>query len=368
MAAADVRIQRLQQRIAKLGASAMYLRDTASIEWLTGFEGVFDDEQAHAAFIPAHGGQVLVHTDSRYSTAMEREAEGTPFAVDSERASFSQWALSAWEESGLAGSLAVEDSLTVAEFKALEAAFSGAASLEVTAQVVMDERSVKDALEVERMRDAQAVTDAAFSHILEFIRPGMTERQIQLELDSFMLLNGADSLAFPSIVASGANGASPHALVSNKTVMPGECIVMDFGARARGYCSDMTRTVFVGKPDERLRCAWDALRRANETVEEALCPGMTGAQAHELAISVLDSAGYAGRMGHGLGHGVGIQVHEEPSLSPRNKEALVPGNVVTVEPGIYIPGEFGMRLEDFGVITENGFDVFTASTHEMVII
>ena len=143
---------------------------------------------------------------------------------------------------------------------------------------------------------------------------------------------------------------------------------MDFGARAAGYCSDMTRTVFLGEPSERMRAAYEAICEANERVSALLAPGVTGRQAHELAEAVLAEHGFGGKMGHALGHGVGIDIHEEPVLAPRNEAPLAAGNVVTVEPGVYLPGEFGMRLEDFGVVTADGFDVFTKSTHEMVIL
>ncbi len=196
----------------------------------------------------------------------------------------------------------------------------------------------------------------------------MTEREVQIELEDFMRRHGAEGLAFPSIVATGPNGASPHAIPGATRLEAGQCVVLDFGARACGYCSDMTRTVFLGEPDEHLRAAYEAIRQANEQVEAALRPGVTGKDMHELAERVLADHGFAGKMGHSLGHGVGIDIHEEPNLSPRNPHPLVPGNVVTVEPGVYLSGEFGMRLEDFGVITHDGFAVFTQSTHDMVII
>lgn len=237
-----------------------------------------------------------------------------------------------------------------------------------TTDLVVGVRAVKDAGEIARLKAAQAITDAAFSHIITFMRPGMTEREVQIELEDFMRRHGAEDLAFSSIVATGANGASPHAIPGQTRLEAGQCVVMDFGARAQGYCSDMTRMVFLGEPSAHLRDAYAALRQANEQVEAMLRPGVTGKQAHELAEEVLAQAGFGGKMGHGLGHGVGIDIHEEPVLSPRNDKPLVEGNVVTVEPGIYIPGEFGMRLEDFGVITERGFEVFTQSTHEMVVL
>lgn len=363
------RIERLQAALVEAGAAALYTRDTANIEWLTGFCGAFDDEQAHALFVPASGDTAWLHTDSRYITALAREAEGAPLEVDAEAKAFSAWAAERAAACGVeAGQLAVESSLTLAEYRALEKAFGAPGRFQETKGLVLGLRAVKDAAEAARLQAAQEVTDAAFDHIIGLMRPGMTERDVQLELDWFMLKNGADELAFPSIVACGENGASPHALVSSKVLEAGQCVVMDFGARRGGYCSDMTRMVFLGEPQGRMLAAWQTLRRTNEAVEAMLKPGVTGKEAHELALSVLEEGGFGGLMGHGLGHGVGIQIHEEPVLSPRNDRPLVPGNVVTVEPGIYVPGAFGMRLEDFGIITEDGFSVFTRSTHEPVVI
>lgn len=261
--------------------------------------------------------------------------------------------------------------MTLADFRALEAAFAEASAcpeLRETSGFVRALRAVKEPSEVARMRAAQAVTDAAFAHIVGFMRPGRTEREVQVELEDFMRRHGAEGLAFPSIVATGANGASPHAVPGDTLLEAGQCVVLDFGARARGYCSDMTRTVFLGQPDARMRAAYEAIREANERVEALLRSGVTGKEAHELAEQVLAEHGFGGAMGHSLGHGVGIDIHEDPNLSPRNERPLVAGNVVTVEPGIYLPGEFGMRLEDFGVVTETGFDVFTQSAHDMVIL
>ncbi|MCL2825846.1 MAG: M24 family metallopeptidase, partial [Eggerthellaceae bacterium] len=148
----------------------------------------------------------------------------------------------------------------------------------------------------------------------------------------------------------------------------GQAVVLDFGARSFDYCSDMTRTVFLGTPDERFIKAYAAVRRANEEVEAVLKPGVIGADMQALAEGILAQAGFGGAMGHGLGHGVGIDIHEEPVLASRNKEALHEGDVVTVEPGVYLEGEFGIRLEDFGILTHDGFEVFTTSSHDMVII
>lgn len=391
------RITALRRVLIAGGVQAMYVRDTANIEWLTGFQDVFDDEQAHAMFIPTLEKWAYLHSDSRYATALEREAEGTFVHINSESVRFSEWLFTMWkrylyhfiDDLPARSLLAIESSISLAQYRALEREFAKGyadalqnASLESLRQMlegaylpfeetddlILQLRARKDEGEIKKLRKAQKITDEAFDYIIGFIKPGMSEREIQLELDAKMMRLGADSLAFQTIVASGFNGASPHAIVSDKRVERGECIVMDFGARKDGYCSDMTRTVFVGKPNDAMQKAWETLRRANETVQERLRPGLTGKQAHEMALAVLEEGGFANLMGHGLGHGVGIQIHEEPVLSPRNDKPLQSGSVVTVEPGIYIPGQFGMRLEDFGVITEQGFDCFTQSTHEMVVI
>ena len=171
------------------------------------------------------------------------------------------------------------------------------------------------------MKAAQAITDAAFSYIVTYMKPGMTERQVQIELEDWMLRHGASGLAFSSIVACGANGASPHAIPGEAQLEAGQCVVMDFGARTYGYCSDMTRTMFIGQPDARMRAAYETLREANERVEAAIKPGVTGAQMHQMAEDALAAGGFAGKMGHGLGHGVGIDIPEEPVLAPQQGAA-----------------------------------------------
>ena len=387
--AAARRIEGLRAACAKDGIDSFLVRGTSNIAWLTAFDGVFDDEAAHALLVMPH--EAVLHTDSRYSAAARIAALGGPVEVDDSRtghAAFAAGALAgrvfasgeaaddstgepAGRPSAEALVLGIEDSMALADFRALEKAFDEGArkpQIKETAGVVLGLRAVKSPSEVARMRAAQAITDAAFAHIVGFMRPGLTEREVQIELEDYLRRHGAEGLAFPSIVAAGPNGASPHAIPGSTKLEAGQCVVLDFGARAFGYCSDMTRTVFVGQPDARLRDAYAAILAANEQVESALKPGVTGAAMHELAEAVLAEAGFAGRMGHGLGHGVGMDIHEEPVLAPRNTLPLQPGNVVTVEPGVYLPGEFGMRLEDFGVVTDDGFEVFTQSTHDMVVV
>ncbi|NHM15867.1 M24 family metallopeptidase [Eggerthellaceae bacterium zg-887] len=373
------RLGALRAVLAEQGADAMLVRSTSNVAWLTAFDGVFDDEAAHGLLVM--GSAAVLHTDSRYeSAARSAAARAEGVSVSVERTSHGAFAVQSVAPAAASASLfkrtkpvalAIEDSMTLAEFRALRSEVAkqkAPLKLKETSQAVLRLRAVKSRSEVARMRAAQAITDAAFVHIVGFMRPGMTEREVQRELEDFMLRQGAQGLAFSSIVAAGAHAASPHAIAGDTQLESGMCVVLDFGARAFGYCSDMTRTVFLGDPAPRLRSAYQTVRQANEAVEAALRPGVTGKAMHELAESVLESGGFGGAMGHGLGHGVGIDVHELPNLSPRNPDALVAGNVVTVEPGIYQEGEFGMRLEDFGVVTDEGFEVFTALSHDLVVL
>lgn len=372
------RLTQLRTACADADIRTFFVRDTSNITWLTAFDNVFDDESAHALLVTPH--DAVLHTDSRYSEAARAAAvaEGV-IAVDDTRIAHAAFVANAFAARHAqqpaaeadAVVLGIEDSMTLAGYRALEDAFADAPArprLRETSDFILDLRAVKDSSEIARMKAAQAITDAAFAHIIEYMRPGMTERAVQIELENFMLRHGAEGLAFSSIVATGANGASPHAIPGQTVLEAGQCVVLDFGARAHGYCSDMTRTVFLGDPCPRLRAAYEAIRSANEQVEAALRPGVTGKAMHELAEQVLAEHGFAGKMGHGLGHGVGIDIHEQPVLSPRNENPLVTGNVVTVEPGVYLAGEFGMRLEDCGVLTSDGFEVFTQSTHDMVVL
>lgn len=377
------RVTRLRAAMVDAGVDVAYIRNTSNIRWLTNFADVFDSEPAHGAIITAH--QAVVHSDSRYSIALRNCAKGSPFEINDEAITHAKLLarmLSAHE--GFAPqdggeqtvSVLVEDSLTIHEYNVLQETLKeagllggeGMVALYPESNFVEAQRQQKDQAEVDAMRQAQAITDAGFAHIIEYMQPGMTELEVQRELDRFMLDAGADGLSFDTIVATGAHGASPHARPSHCILREGDAVVMDFGARKGDYCSDMTRTVFMGQPSSKLQASWIALRDANETCASRIKPGVIASEVHKQAEAILAEHGFGGCMGHSLGHGVGIDIHEQPNLARSNNNPLQVGNVVTVEPGIYIEGEFGMRLEDFGVVTETGFNVFTKSPHDMVII
>ncbi len=234
--------------------------------------------------------------------------------------------------------------------------------------VELELRAVKDMDEIEKMMAAQAITDEAFARLVSQLHEGMTEREAAHLLDDALFDLGADELAFPTIVGTGPNGANPHAVPGDRTFEHGQCVVIDFGAKKDGYCSDMTRTVFVGEPTGRMLDAWNTMRLANEEAACAVRPGITGRAVHMVAEQVLAEGGFENCMPHGLGHGVGLDIHENPVLNRRYARPLRVGNVITIEPGIYLPGQFGMRLEDMGVVTQSGFVKLTAADHEMIVI
>ncbi len=229
-------------------------------------------------------------------------------------------------------------------------------------------RSVKNTVEIENIKKAQAIAEEAFNHILTFIKPGVTERQIALELDFYMLSHGAEALSFETIAVTGAKTSMPHGVPDDTAVKNGDFITMDFGAVYNGYHSDMTRTVAVGFVSDEQRKIYGTVLKAQENALCVLRKGLSCAEADKAARSIIEDAGYGEYFGHGTGHGVGIEIHEEPSLSPRSKQNLKAGNVVTVEPGIYLTGKFGVRIEDMALITEKGYENLTSSPKELIIL
>lgn len=370
------RIAALRERMRQRDLSVLYIRSLSNIAWISGFEKVFDTEMAHALILTQD--ECIIHSDSRYAEALHDRAQGTEIRIDASRTGhatilYDVIASCLTTEADGTCAVGIEDSLTLSEFRALErtraerGSISNAVLVELSG-FVEALREVKDPSEIEAMKSAQRITDAAFARICDYMAVGMSERQVQLQLDQYLFEEGAEGLAFDTIVATGAHASSPHAIPGETLLEQGDAVVMDFGARYAGYCSDMTRTVFMGQPNDELIHAWTVLCETNESCEALLHEGVSAASVHDRAEEMLSRAGYAGRMGHSLGHSVGLDIHEAPNLSPSNAGPVRAGNVVTVEPGIYVPGKFGMRLEDFGVITEDGYDVFTKSTHKMVII
>ena len=361
------RIARSRAFMAEQGIDALIVRSTTDLAWLTGFTGVFDSEQAHTAVLTADA--ALIHTDSRYATAMKTAAarEGI-WRVHDARAAVAGFAREALGECGLsAGRVGIDAMTPLAIYRALVSELPDAELVERDGDV-QRLRAVKEPEELAAMRKAQDIASAAFEAVLGRLRPGLTESEVALDLEVEMRRRGASEPSFASIVASGPNSANPHSVPGARELAEGDLVVFDFGAKYAGYCSDTTRTVSIGRPTDQQRRIYDAVLAANTAVRETLHAGKTGREMHELAESVLAEHGFAGKMGHGLGHGVGLDIHEMPLLSPRYDEPLVVGNVVTDEPGVYLAGSDGVRIEDCGVVTEEGYESFCQLSHELQVV
>ena len=229
-------------------------------------------------------------------------------------------------------------------------------------------RSVKCDEEVALIKKAQGIAEKAFDHILTFIKPGVTEREIGLELDYFMLRNGADALSFETIAVSGANSSLPHGVPTDKKIVRGDFITMDYGAVCGGYHSDMTRTIAVGEVSDEQRRIYETVLKAQLAAFDTIKAGVACRDVDAAARAVIENAGYGENFGHGLGHGVGVEIHEAPTVSPRGTALLEVGNIITNEPGIYLEGKFGVRIEDMALVTETGYVNLTTCTKELIVL
>jgi Xaa-Pro aminopeptidase len=234
--------------------------------------------------------------------------------------------------------------------------------------VVEELRRVKDAGEIACHRQAAAIVDACFQHLLGYLKPGITERAVAVEIECFLRRKGAEREAFESIVASGPSAASPHAHATEKVIQAGELVKMDFGAMFGGYAADLTRTVAIQRADARQREVYHVVLEAQEAAIAAIRPGVKGSEVDQVARERIAARGYGDYFGHGLGHSLGLHVHDGPALSQTSAVVLEPGMVVTVEPGIYLPGWGGIRIEDDVVVTETGVEVLTRAPKEFTVV
>lgn len=363
------RVKRLRSLMEERGYDAVVLRNNADLRWITGAERTFDYEVAHTAFITADA--LRLHTDSRYyNTFCERLGAETPWQIDQKAQKPEEWVADRVLEAR-ARVVAIEDTCTLGFYDALLEACSHASLAPAFPRLHSDIqklRMIKDVEEVAFLREAQRVTEEAFEYICTYIKPGLTEQQIRAELENYMLSHGADGLSFDTIIAAGPNGANPHAHPGDYVVREGDLIVMDYGALVCDYHADMTRTVCVGEPSAYQREVYDIVRRAHEECAAMVRPGIIGKEVHEHSVKVISDAGYGAYYGHGLGHGVGIEIHELPGFGRAWDKPVPAGSVVTIEPGIYLPGEFGIRLEDCGIVTEDGYVPFTTISHDLRVI
>lgn len=263
--------------------------------------------------------------------------------------------------------IAVEASMNLSRYLKLKDSLTGC-ELIVSGDLINTPRMVKDETELGLIGRAEAIGDEAFEHILSIIKPGLTEREIALELEYYMKKKGASKLSFDTIVASGPNSSMPHAQVTDRIIEKGDFVTMDFGCVYKGYCSDMTRTVAVGNPTDEMRKVYQTVLDANLKAMDGIRAGVKCSDIDALARDYIKDNGYGGYFGHGLGHSVGLYIHEEPRFSPKCDTIMKENMVITDEPGIYLPGRFGVRIEDLVVVKENGYEVLSHSPKELIIV
>lgn len=302
-----------------------------------------------------------LYMDFRYIEAAEKESEGCRVIMPEGRVSDE---IKKLIEAEKIKTVAFEDrKTTVSEHGAQEKTYPGVTFIPLgnTVSLLCE---YKDDEEIEKIKAAQKITDEAYDAVIKLLRPDMTEIEVAAEIEYQMKKRGATAPSFETIAVSGESSAKPHG-VPSKTVLRRGFLTMDFGCVYNGYCSDMTRTVVIGKADDEMKKVYNTVRKAQEEAIGAAKAGMTGAFLDGIARDIINEAGYKGCFGHGLGHGVGLYIHEDPRVSPAGATKLARGHVFTVEPGIYLKGKYGVRIEDMMVITADGAVDITKSPKEM---
>lgn len=358
----EKRIKHLQQSMAQEALNAYYITSPYNLRYVTGFtetNGVALILEDEAYFI----------TDFRYRQQAELQTEGMEVIIAGGSASTTspiETMAKLMEEKGVTRLGYEEEHLTVAQYDELESSWK--VELVPSSGMIEALRETKDEQEIALLRRACEITDQAFEHILNFIHPGRTEIEIANELDFTMRKLGASGVSFDTIIASGWRSAMPHGVASNKEVKDGELITLDFGCLYEGYRSDMTRTIAIGAPDSQLRDIYQIVKEANELVYHSIKPGMIGRDVDKIARDFIKDKGYGEAFGHGLGHSIGLEIHEDPYLVQSSHRTLRVNQVVTDEPGIYIEGLGGVRIEDDLLITEDGAEALTNSSRVLITL
>lgn len=357
------RIEKIRNRIGN-DETALLITSDSNRLYASGFN-------SSAGFMLVSKSESYLYLDSRYcemaKIAKEKgklQRETDVFLIEKKRREYIDDFCKSYNIKTL---LCEDRSLTVAEYKQLEGETSGICNIDGMGSLIEDCRICKDKDEIANIKAAQKITDMAFSHILGFITPDVTEIDVALELEWFMRKNGSEGTAFETICVSGTKSSLPHGKPENIKLGKG-FLTMDFGARVDGYCSDMTRTVCIGKPDNDMIKVYNTVLEAQNKAFNEICAGITGKKVDAAARDFIYSQGYKGCFGHSLGHSLGIDIHESPNFSP-NCDTLIPkGAVLSVEPGIYIEGKYGVRIEDIVKISDFGFENLTESAKELIIL
>ena len=353
------RLEAVQAKLAERELDALLVSNLVNVRWLTGFTGT------NGAAVVGAGAPRFV-TDFRYLTQAAAQLDAVwEREIETDL-------LKRVVEGLPAGPLRLgfdDAHVTVRQHEQLERLVAERdVELVAAGGIVEALRAVKDPDEIARIRAAAALADEAFEEVVGAGIVGRTEREVALDLEIAMRRRGAERASFAPIVAAGEHGALPHAVPRDVPIPAGTLVVIDWGAQLDGYASDCTRTVATGELDPRDRAVYDTVLSAQETALEAVRAGPTGQEVDAVAREIIDAAGHAEHFGHGLGHGVGMEVHEGPRLSKQGKEPLATGNIVTVEPGIYVPGAVGVRIEDLVAVTDDGAEVLTSFPKQLTTV
>ena len=361
------RLQRLAERQRASGLDCVAIVPGPNLYYLSGLT-LFVSERPIVAFYPTAGRPAVLLPELERGRAVEMAGKGVDFYPYSDEAGYAPAFARVAEDLGLEGKrVAVEDlHMRVLELRALQGAASGAAFVSLE-KSIPGLRVIKDRDEIEAIRAAIAITERALRTLPTWIRPGQSERQIAERLASEILSGGADGVAF-MIVVAGPNGADPHAGPSDRPVESGDLLTIDCGAVLDGYIADITRTWAVGRVTDALRQVYEVVRQANAAGRAAAKPGVAAQEVDRAARKVIADAGYGASFFHRTGHGLGIETHEPPYIVEGNQQPLEPGMVFTVEPGVYLPGVGGVRIEDDVVITEDGAESLTTFSREWTVL
>jgi Xaa-Pro aminopeptidase len=352
------RLARLRQRMATEGVGAALIWNPVNVGYVSGFTG------STAALLVTAERAVFI-TDSRYAVQAGQECEGFELQVTPSSGTYAEKIAEQIKELGVPQVAFEAEWVTVGALEGLAKKLEGV-ELKPVSELAAALRRVKDAEEIRRIRAACELADRAFDHILTFLRPGISERDVAIELEYWMKKQGAEKEAFDTIVASGHRSAMPHGRASEKRLETGDFITMDFGARLESYNSDLTRTVVLGHANDKQREVYSVVLDANRSAIAAIRPGLEGKAVDEVARQLITQRGYGQNFGHGLGHGLGLLVHDHLAYSTTSTVKLEAGMVTTIEPGVYIDGWGGVRVEDDVLITEVGCEVLTRAPKELI--
>lgn len=353
--------QKIAAQLKERDLDAMLLTGEANRFYASGFHSSGTD--GVALVTPA---QAYYFTDSRYIEAAERYVKDA-IVEEARRGRGYYTLLNEVIDARKIRRMGFEDSyMTVADHENYRKQLH--CELVPATQLLLELRQVKDDQELEAMTAAQRIAEKALEDILELIRPGVTEREIAARLQYLMLHYGAENMSFDPIVVSGPNGSLPHGVPGDRQIQKGEFVTMDFGCIYRGYCSDMTRTVAVGYATEEMERIYQTVLEAQRAGIASARAGITGQALDGVAREIITDAGYGKFFGHSFGHGVGVEIHEKPNVSYANETPLPAGAVVSAEPGIYLPGRMGVRIEDVIVLTAGGCQDITKAPKDLLVL